>query len=677
MTDTSTATETFFAPLNKLDSDPLNMRKTYTKEGIEEMAATIRTDGYRILQNLIVRKGDKRGRFYVIAGGRRLDALNLLAEAGEIAKDFAVECKERNAADATEISLIENMQREAMHPVDEYEAFRVMADAGKSVEDIAARFGTTEVMVRKRLALARVAPALLALFRSEDMSFQLLTAFTVCDDHEKQLEVWNSLPSYSRDARSIRAALQAEAVKATDKRMMFIGGIEVYETAGGAVKRDLFDTHNSGYALDVALVEKLVAERLEAEADKLRAEGWKWVECVSELPQAAHRMSRIYPQDVPMIDAQRAKLDALEEEYTEPAEQIEAGVADDEAEIRAEAIDVEMAALGNAVEAYEPADLVKAGCYVLMDYYGGLSIERGLVRPEDEAKEAPDDHDGATDGEGEGGDEGAPSRATAPTKAPEPTFTLSAAMTQELTAQKTAAIRAELAHNPDVALTAVVHSMLMSLFNPYGGIREDTCLEVKVTSEKLETSIKDAASCKALATMNDLKENYGHAIPCNPNDLWDWCLEQPQSTRLDLLAYAAARSVNALQLAHYERKRQRDHADRLAQALAIDMTQWFEASADSYFGRVSKTGIEQAITEAKGADFAAGVSSMKKADAAAYAQRQLAGTGWLPALVRIAPTAEQQHERMEGASGYEADECPFDLDDAPEAEDYHFPDAAE
>ncbi|WP_152007287.1 ParB/Srx family N-terminal domain-containing protein, partial [Hoeflea sp. EC-HK425] len=149
MTDTNAATETIIVALNKLDRDPLNVRKTYTTEGIEEMAATIRGDGYRILQILIVRKGDKRGRFHVIAGGRRLAALNLLAEAGEISKDFPVECKERSAAEATEISLIENMQREAMHPVDEYEAFRVMADAGKSVEDIAARFGTTEVMVRK------------------------------------------------------------------------------------------------------------------------------------------------------------------------------------------------------------------------------------------------------------------------------------------------------------------------------------------------------------------------------------------------------------------------------------------------------------------------------------------------------------------------------------------------
>lgn len=677
MTDTSAATETIIVALNKLDRDPLNVRKTYTTEGIEEMAATIRGDGYRILQNLIVRKGDKRGRFYVIAGGRRLAALNLLAEAGEISKDFPVECKERSVAEATEISLIENMQREAMHPVDEYEAFRAMADAGKAVEDIAARFGTTEVMVRKRLALARVAPALLELYRSEEISFQLLTAFTVSDDHEKQVEVWNSLPSYSRDARTVRAALQAEAVKATDKRMKFIGGIEAYEAAGGAVKRDLFDTQNSSYALDVALVEKLVAGRLEAEADKLRAKGWKWAECVGELPQAAHRMSRVYPQDVPMTEEQRAKLDALEAEYTELAEQIEAGIADEDAEIRAEAIDVEMAAIGDNHEAYDAAALAKAGCYVLMDYYGGLSIERGLIRPEDEAEATNNDQDTVSEDDGEGEIKGGSPRVTEAAGAPEPTFTLSAVMTQELTAQKTAAIRAELAHNPDVALTAVVHAMLMSLFNPHGGISDETCLEVKVTSEQLETSIKDATTCKALATMNDLKENYGHSIPGNPSDLWDWCLDQPQSVLLDLLAYAAARAVNALQLGHYERRKQRAHADRLAQALAFDMTQWFEATADSYFGRVSKTGIEQAITEAKGADFAAGVSGMKKADAAAYAERQLAGTGWLPALVRIAPTAEQLREQMADAGGTDPDECPFDLDDANETENQQFPEAAE
>lgn len=120
MTNTTTGNDTLIVALNKLDRDPLNVRKAYSADGITEMAASIRADGYRILQNLIVRKGDKRGRYHVIAGGRRLAALNHLADAGEISKDYPVECKERSADDATEISLIENLQREAMHPVDEY-----------------------------------------------------------------------------------------------------------------------------------------------------------------------------------------------------------------------------------------------------------------------------------------------------------------------------------------------------------------------------------------------------------------------------------------------------------------------------------------------------------------------------------------------------------------------------
>ncbi|WP_461513052.1 hypothetical protein [Rhizobium mongolense] len=93
-------------------------------------------------------------------------------------------------------------------------------------------------------------------------------------------------------------------MKANDKRIRFIDGIDVYETARGAVKRDLFDEQNSGYALDVALVERLVLEKLEAEAEKLRADGWKWVECVCEFPQESHYMSRVYPKDVPLTDKQ-------------------------------------------------------------------------------------------------------------------------------------------------------------------------------------------------------------------------------------------------------------------------------------------------------------------------------------------------------------------------------------
>ncbi|WP_234823101.1 ParB/Srx family N-terminal domain-containing protein [Ensifer adhaerens] len=110
----TTTTDIITIALGKLDRDPKNVRKTYRKEGIEELAANIRADGYRLLQNIVVRKGDKKGRYFVTAGERRRLALCLLAEAGEINGDFPVEAKLREETDAISISLAENTMREDM-----------------------------------------------------------------------------------------------------------------------------------------------------------------------------------------------------------------------------------------------------------------------------------------------------------------------------------------------------------------------------------------------------------------------------------------------------------------------------------------------------------------------------------------------------------------------------------
>ncbi|MGA8499752.1 MAG: ParB/Srx family N-terminal domain-containing protein, partial [Xanthobacteraceae bacterium] len=125
-------------PLTQLVPSPANVRKTYAKTGIEGLAASIAVHG--LLQNLQVRPatGD---RFEVVAGGRRFAALKLLAKQKKIAADHPVSCEVRDGEDATEISLAENEMREAMHPADQFEAFRKLADEGKGPEEIAARLG--------------------------------------------------------------------------------------------------------------------------------------------------------------------------------------------------------------------------------------------------------------------------------------------------------------------------------------------------------------------------------------------------------------------------------------------------------------------------------------------------------------------------------------------------------
>jgi ParB family chromosome partitioning protein len=215
-----------------------NVRKTYPQRAVDELAASIAAHG--LLQSLVVRK-DKRGRYAVVAGGLRLRALSKLAEEGTVPWNMPIPCTVlTDEADATEISLAENVVREPMHPADEFDAFKEMIEGGKPIMDIAARFGVTETVVQQRLRLARVSPALISAYRNDEMTLQHLMAFTVSNDHAAQERLWNELSDWQkRDPRLIREALAENEITAQDRRVHFVT-LKAYEKAGGRVRRDLF-----------------------------------------------------------------------------------------------------------------------------------------------------------------------------------------------------------------------------------------------------------------------------------------------------------------------------------------------------------------------------------------------------------------------------------------------------
>ncbi|MCT2581119.1 hypothetical protein EOA50_29915 [Mesorhizobium sp. M1A.F.Ca.IN.020.30.1.1] len=252
-----------------------------------------------------------------------------------------------------------------------------------------------------------------------------------------------------------------------------------------------------------------MAEKLEAAAGTVRAEGWKWVECRASMPEGLHSMERHYPEDVSLSEEDQAALDAAQAEYDELAELIESGAADDEAEAKLEEVEKRINALTARTEAYSAEALANGGAFVMLDYYGRLSIERGFVKPDDAEVTYEDE-----------ADEGLPSIA-GEAKPAIPTVTHSAALIEDLTAHKTAALRIQLANNPDVALIAVVHAMLLQVAYPYNS--EQSALQLSITHERLKSSMKYAESCKGLAAFNDLSENYGHHLPDNPADLFDGC----------------------------------------------------------------------------------------------------------------------------------------------------------
>jgi ParB family chromosome partitioning protein len=303
-------------PLNKLVTWTGNVRKTAKLDGIDELAASIAAHG--LLQSLVVRK-TSRGRFAVIAGERRRQALSRLAETGKLEADHPVSCRVIEAeADATEISLTENVMRVAMHPADQFEAFRSLIDSGATIAEVAARLGTSGLTVTRRMKLGRVSPALLDLYRAGKMGLEQVQAFAMSDDHAAQERVWAEISAYYHQSpQQIRQMLTAGEIPASDKRVRFVT-LDAYEAAGGTVRRDLFDDRSSGYLVDAALLDQLVAAKLAEARDTIAAEGWKWAESRIEFDwQDRQKFEQLVAEAVPLSAEDSDECDRLDAELAE------------------------------------------------------------------------------------------------------------------------------------------------------------------------------------------------------------------------------------------------------------------------------------------------------------------------------------------------------------------------
>jgi ParB family chromosome partitioning protein len=600
-------------PLNKLIPSPANTRKTGARLSIDELAASIAAHG--LLQNLQVREG-KGGKFEVVAGGRRLAALQLLAKGKTIPKSAEIPCRVLEDEDAAEISLAENVMRLPMHPADQYDAFKAMADAGRGPEEIAARFGCGPTVVKQRLRLASVSPRLLAAYRAEELTLDQLMAFTVSDDHAAQEAAWLELPEWNRNPGAIRRILTAAHADANEPRAVFVG-LAAYVQAGGMVLRDLFDAEHQGYLTDIVLLDRLVAEKLEGEAATLRAEGWKWVEIMPEIDHARLRgMGSVDPEPLP-IDEEReeerdrlgAEYDALAEEHGEdPPEEIAAQL---------ESLSAKIDELAAGQLRWQPADMARAGVAIGIDPAGRLTTVRGLVRPGDEPEMERDASEERADT--------ASAHAT-------PRL-LSDRLVEDLTAQRTLALRAVLAGDADIALTATVHALALPLF--YGHSDPESCLAIRLDSPALQGSAEGIAETPAGKMLTECASVWRECLPEEAGAFWTWLLEQSTATRLDLLAYCAGSAVDAVKKPHERADAGRlGHADRLALALRLDMTQWWRPTAATYLARVSKTRILEAVTEAVSVSAAENLATMKKDALVAEAEQRLSGKSWLPPILR-------------------------------------------
>lgn len=594
-------------PLAKLVPSAANVRKTGRQDGVRELAASIKAHG--LLQNLTVRsgKGDTKGNFEVIAGGRRLAALRILEKQKHLKPTAKIPCHVDESDSAEEISLAENQFQCPMHPADQYEAFaKLHREQEMPVEDIAARFGVTPAVVTQRLKLGSVSPKLIKRYRAGELSLDLLSAFTITDDHKAQERVWKELPSYHRSRHAILEALTEAKVPADDRRARFIGA-GVYQEAGGTITRDLFDPEDGGFFDNPALLNTLVRDKLQRKAAKIMAEGWKWVSVEPEFDHgAAADMRRLHPA---LNKEDQATLDALEKKRDDLWESEEGPDSPEEFET----LEADIDALKER-ECFAPEDIARCGAFVCLDSEGGMLIERGYLRKEDAAP-APKDDGAVLDTDA--GESSSPKG-------------LSEKLIAEVTAARTQALRCELSQQPDLALTAVVHSLAARLL--YDN-RVSSCLDLIGRYDSLAAHAPLEAESLAGHALATHREEWQKRLPREVEDLWQALADMSGKERMALLAFCAALTVNAVRDGRHSAS-ELAHADLLHKALPLDMTRYWKPTVANYLGRVSKAKALEAVGEGVTPEAADNLASLKKQAMAEAAQQRLEGKGWLPDLLR-------------------------------------------
>jgi ParB-like chromosome segregation protein Spo0J len=240
-------------------------------------------------------------------GGRRLVALQTLAGAKPSklppALQAGVPVLVHASKEAARLYSLATFVREAMHPAEEFLAYKALLDTGMGPQEIAAACAVEAPRVRKLLRLAGIAPAVLEAFRTGQIGLDVAEAFTLTDDHATQETL---LKGYGEKLSKItswqvRSALRTNAVRGDSATAKFVGR-EAYAAAGGRFLLDLFEDEGEEDWLDADLANDLFQKKLDALIEEIRAEGWAKVEVAKD-----YTYDRGYTRRMQWSDAEMAE----------------------------------------------------------------------------------------------------------------------------------------------------------------------------------------------------------------------------------------------------------------------------------------------------------------------------------------------------------------------------------
>jgi ParB family chromosome partitioning protein len=606
-------------PLAHLILSAQNVRIS-PREDIDALAHSILQQG--VLQSLVVTKSAAKGKaaFEVVAGGRRFAALQKLREQGKIKASFEVPCTVIEAADAVAASLSENTQRQPMCAADQYDAFKRLVDGGRSIEDVAALFSVTPLVVKRRLKLANVAPSLIELFRKDALDLEAMMAFAVIDDHERQVQVFESLHKNNRHANWIRQALTTDELPSNDRLVRFVT-IKAYEKAGGPVRVDLFSDQKCAYVQDVALLRSLAQAKLDKKVAQVKdEEGAAWAEgrldCDYSERNAFGRVGMIRKEPSAKVAKQLAAL------QSEMSALQESGSEEDDYQ-RLDVIQDQIEEIEQSLEKPDSRAVKLAGILLTVEHDGRVEITRGLIRAEDKK---------ALKALAKSPEVGAGSVAVEPSDGGDVGGSLSGALRLNLSAQFTAGLQARLDASPSVALRALAATLWVGASANYLS-RGEFPVTVRGTPPNLRShaeGIEVGPACGALAASHAAWETQ---IGVDKNvfaTLSAW----PDTDVIALLAHCTALNTDVI-----GQGGPTEDAMALANAAALDMRDFWQPSGDAFLKRVPKGIILDALREVNPALDLTPFEKAKKGDLIAMAEPILVAAKWIPAPLRCKEVA--------------------------------------
>ena len=597
-------TEEVSVPLASLIKSPLNVRTVpYSAESVSELADSIK--GVGLLQNLVVHAlpGDRYG---VAAGGRRLAALNMLAERNILPADWPVRVKIIPQELATAASMTENGHRRDMHPAEQIAGFRAMAQEGKTPAQTGDLLGYSPRHVQRMLKLADLAPVILDALAEDRITTEHCQALALENDTARQVQVfeaacqsgWGGKPEVQTIRRLVT---ESEVAVAGNSKFRFVGADAF---SPDELRTDLFSDDEGGYvdcvALDAALLEKL-----QAVAEHLReAEGWEWcagrMEPVGECREDAGTYRCLPEPEAVLTEAEEERLNELMTRYDALENQCE----------ESDLLEAEMKLMRcmAKVRAWTPE--MRTGSGVVVSWrYGNVCVQRGVqLRSEDDAADDAD--------------------RTEQVQEKASVEEISLPLLTKMSSERTLAVQAALMQQPDKSLALLAWTLCLNVFGS-GAYSKPAQISLECKHYSLTSDAPSGKEGAAFMALMAEKARLAALLPEGWSRDMTTFLSLSQEVLLSLLSFCTACSIHGVQTRECGHT-SRSPLDTLESAIGFHMRDWWQPTKANFFGHLKKPQIIAALNEAGLSGAARDAEKMKKGDAAEHAEFHMKDNRWVP-----------------------------------------------